>query len=78
MTDTEKFYLADPLERFVALTAARFDYMTEALIDRTMCSEKCPCYIGDDTTPFLRNSEETLNQFGRTKYDSGATSFVPE
>ena len=46
MTDMEKYRITDPMERFVALTATKFDYMTEALIDRVMCSDKCPCYVG--------------------------------
>ena len=69
MTDLEKYRITDPMERFVALTATKFDYMTEALIDRVMCSEKCPCYVGQNRNPFGIYSEELLNVYGRTKLE---------
>lgn len=78
MTDRQKYHINDPLERFVALTATKFDYMTEALIDRMMCSEKCPCYVGDNRNPFEAMDENLLNSYGRTKYDTGVATFVPE
>ena len=78
MTGRQKYHINDPMERFVALTATKFDLMTEALIDRTMCTERCPCYVGDNLNPFQAMDENVLNSYGRTKYDNGVTTFVPD
>lgn len=58
----------------LARMANRYDDLTESMLNRVMCTGKCPCYRavpdGSNSTwayqKYLKLDEEYLNQFGRT------------
>jgi hypothetical protein len=60
-------------ERFILLTSKRLDLMTEAIIDRKMCSSTCPCDFSLKAT-YDSIDEKWLNKFGRTNKKSSTNN----
>lgn len=70
--------IEDPVESFVVLSATKLDYMTEAIMEKHMCTATCPCDSRFKSQYESALTVSRLTEHSRSKSDlTGVSDLIP-